>query len=198
MAKKTEGKGSRETGGPQRIEIEEGFWEPGFDNNPPKTEESHMAETKPQDTTVSSIFERLLARYQPEERRGIFSPPPSETELRRQAIQMAMQDILKEMELVVETSRLTHPEQLAVVLEEFKDEQDLRRIVMLDWLDRVYRSFSRLGLLHEYAERVLHKELSDLGILGPEEEPIQPPKGWIEPVLEHLAEQLRTSTALRR
>lgn len=139
-----------------------------------------------------STFENLQNLFSGE-RRGLLSPPLTEEEQRKASLNTVRLSTVQTMQVLIQIASMTHPEKLQEAMEEFKDEPDFRRVVILDWLDQTYRSLGKVHNLSELLVKVLKKEAIEAGILAADEELPEAPGTKLGPVLEELAGRIATS-----
>jgi len=123
-------------------------------------------------------------------KRGLLSPPETEEEHKKAPLDSLRLSTIQTMQVIIEVAQVTHPEKMQEVLDEFKDEPDFRRVVMLDWLDQTYSSLGKVHSLSELMVKVLKKEAVEAGILTEGEELPEAPRTKLEPVLVELANRL--------
>ena len=149
--------------------------------------EEQMPNENPQST-----FENLSKLFT-DEKRGLLAPPPTEADQRKAGLNSVRLSIVQTMQVLIEIASLTHPEKMQEVIEEFKDEPDFRRILILDWLDQTYRSLGKVHNLNELLVKALKKEAVEAGILAKDEELPEAPETKLGPVLVKLATKIAAS-----
>lgn len=144
-------------------------------------------EEKVQDTV--GTFEHLGKLFSGD-RRGLLSPPMTEAEQKKADLNTLRLSTVQTAQVLIELASLMHPEKMQEVIEEFKDEPDFRRILILDWLDQTYRSIGKVYNLEELLVKVLKKEAVAAGILAEDEELPEAPATKLGPVLTALADRV--------
>lgn len=147
-------------------------------------------EVKMEQTQAQERFPNLLKLFEGD-KRGLLSPPPTEEEQKVTAINLTRRSIVQTIQVLIEVAALLHPERLEAVLEEFKDEPDFRRILILDWLDWTYKSTGQVHVLEGIMIKALKKQAVDSGILAEDDELPEPPQTKLGPILEELASRIQ-------
>lgn len=124
-----------------------------------------------------------------EDRKGLFQPPLTEEQQQIAVLDSARRSIVQCMQVVHQASLALSPQNIETVLEEFKDEPDFRRLIFLDWMDTVYRSYGQIHVLDELVLKTLRKQLRDVGVLAEDEDIPEAPSTKLGPVLESLGQQ---------
>lgn len=186
-----EGLKSKKAGGIEHVvEDVQDRHTPGYNKN---KKEVKMKEEE--EEVRKNTFQNLISLFGEERRRGLLEPPLTEEQQRIVAIDSIRRSIVQTMQVLIEIASLLHPERLEAVLEEFKEETDLNRIIMLDWLDWAYRSYGQVHVLQDMLVKTIRRQAIDVGILGENEQLPELPKTKLGPVLEELAGRI---TAARR
>ena len=160
----------------------------GLNNNSKEEKvQDSSKEEKVQDS--SGTFEHLSKLFSGD-RRGLLSPPITEAEQKKADLNSLRLSTVQTAQVLIELASLLHPEKMQEVIEEFKDEPDFRRILILDWLDQTYRSIGKVYNLEELLVRVLKKEAVTAGILSEDEELPEAPGTKLGPVLEELTSRI--------
>ena len=147
-----------------------------------------VKEERVQDSAAGT-FEHLSKLFSGD-KRGLLSPPMTEADQKKTDLNSLRLSTIQTAQVLIELASLTHPEKMQEVIEEFKDEPDFRRILILDWLDQTYRSMGKVYNLEELLVKVLKKEAVAAGILAEDEELPEAPGTKLGPVLEELASRI--------
>lgn len=151
---------------------------------------NNNTEVKMEQTQAQQRFPNLLKLFE-EDKRGLLSPPLTEEQQKVADINLTRRSVVQTIQVLIEVAALLHPERLEAVLEEFKDEPDFRRILILDWLDWTYKSTGQVHVLESIMIKALRKQAIDCGILAKDEELPEPPQTKLGPVLEELASRIQ-------
>lgn len=125
------------------------------------------------------------------EKASVFSSPKTDEEKKLDGINLTRHSIVQTMQVLIEVAALLHPEKLESALAEFEGEEDFKRMLILDWLDGVYRSYGQVHILEDMMVRALKRQLIDSGVLEASEELPEAPKTKLGPVLDELAQRIQ-------
>lgn len=136
-----------------------------------------------------ATFDELRKMFE-DKQQGVFAPPQTEEQVKVAGLDNTRKSIVQTMQVLIEVSALLHPEKLDALLAEFSDEPQFKQLLMLDWLDWVYRSYGQVHVLEDMMVKALKKQCVDTGILAEGEELPETPKTKLGPVLDQLAQRI--------